>query len=277
VSESVAGTAAVPQSIRWHRGWRFLLGAIFLCCAATSFGYFATYPLFRSAIGGLAQFALGLFTFLAPVFFVAALLAPSQQWIAAAKAHAAAYIAFMVVLTITFEGGHSSPGDAFVDLVFAVLLAILAIELIVLLIAVERSPPAAREVDGAPWFFTALVCALLGGWAIGVLLWSETVPARIMAAAESAAGEVPYCLIVDGRVASRSRDLTGLSAHSASSSGYHWNFHAVLVTETGPTKAYWNWSYKTGRFEKLSERASSGSLLESIAKCQPVSHFARRL
>jgi hypothetical protein len=152
------------------------------------------------------------------VFFGGALFAPSRQWIAAVKIHAALYAVFMVILAVTIQPGHSL-ADSFTDLILTILIGILVFELFLLVIAIHQSPPAAREIAGAPWLFTSLTFALLGGWAAGVVVWSETVPARIVAAAESAAGDKAYCLVVDGRAVSDRRDLTGLSVH-ATRSGY---------------------------------------------------------
>jgi hypothetical protein len=49
---------------------------------------------------------------------------------------------------------------------------ILVIELSLLLIAIEKAPPGARELERAPWLGIGLTVALLGGWACGSLIWS---------------------------------------------------------------------------------------------------------
>jgi hypothetical protein len=267
--------AAGLQLIERNRTWSVSLAAIFLGCAVAAFGYLATYPSFQPAVWAHALLALMLFTLTAPVFFGGALLAPSRQWITAATVHATLYAAFMVVLTATFERRHSL-GDIFAFEILTVLWGILLFELFLLLIAIHRSPPAARA-DGVPWLFTSLAAALLGGWAAGVVVWSETVPARIVAAAESAAGDTPYCLMVAGRAVSSRRDLTGLSVRAPRSNGYAWDFHAVLVAGADPDKTYSNWSYKTDRFELIHDSALNRQFREQRTRCQPAPHFARAL
>ena len=144
--------------------WFFILGASFVGCAVASFSYLATYPSLRRLAGGLVQFALLLFTMWAPFVFAVALRAPSQQWIAAAKVHASLYVAFVAVLSLK---GRSLGSDFLTMLYF-----ILVIELSLLLIAIEKAPSGARELERAPWLGIGLTVALLGGWACGSLFWS---------------------------------------------------------------------------------------------------------
>src|SRR5260370_26163 len=139
-----------------------------------SFGYFGTFPLLRDAAGDLVMTGLLFFTILAPILLGVALLAPSRGRIAAATVHASLYTVFVGVLSITSEPGHSSPGEGFAGAIEMLLCAILAFELVVIFIAVIRSSPAERERTAAPWLFVSLTVALLGGWAAGVLAWSET-------------------------------------------------------------------------------------------------------
>lgn len=141
-----------------------MLGVVFVACAAASFSYFVTYPWLRNAVRGLAQFALLLFTLLAPIFFGAALIAPNRQWIAAVKVHAALYTAFMAVLTVTLGPRHDLTDS------LTILYGILVFELFLIVIAVNRLPLAARQTGG-PWVFTGLTIALFGGWAVGALAW----------------------------------------------------------------------------------------------------------
>ena len=159
---------------RWRRigrnpAWSLILGVIFVGCAAASFGYFVTYPWLHRAVRGLAQFALLLFTLLAPICFGAALIAPSQQWIATVKVHAALYTAFMAVLTVTLGPGHYH-ADSLAVLILTILYGILVFELFLVVIAVDRLPSAERQTGG-PWLFTGLTIALFGGWAMGALAW----------------------------------------------------------------------------------------------------------
>jgi hypothetical protein len=191
------GVAAVSDAVvrgqwrncwRWiarNRAWSLTLGVIFVGCAAASFGYFVTYPWLRSAVRGLAQFALLLFTILAPIFFGAALIAPSRQWIAAVRVHAALYTAFMAVLTVSLGPRHYL-ADSSAVLTLTILYGILVFELFMVVIAVDRLPSAERQIDGGPWLFTGLTIVLFGGWAVGALAWWGSRYSLLMPAATSA-------------------------------------------------------------------------------------------
>jgi hypothetical protein len=98
-----------------------------------------------------------------------------------------------------------------------------------------------------------------------------------VAAAESAAKDKPYCLVVDGRAVSSRRNLTGLSVRAPRSGGYAWDFHAVLVAGADPDKSYSNWSYKTDRFELIDDSAMNRQFRDQRTRCQPAPHFADSL
>jgi hypothetical protein len=152
-----------------YRIWLALLMVIAVCCAVASFGYFATYPLLRETAGDIADSGFLIFTITAPVVLGAALFAPGRQWTAAAKVHASLYAAFIVVLFVTSEPGHSSPGDGLAGLILILLFGILIFELVVVFIAVRRSPVADREL-ATPWLLSGLTVALLVGWGRGFWL-----------------------------------------------------------------------------------------------------------
>jgi hypothetical protein len=144
-----------------YRSWLAPLMVIAVCCAVASFGYFATYPLLSEAAGDIAETGFLIFTITAPVLLGPALIAPGRQWIAAAKVHASLYAAFIVVLSVTSETGHSSPGESFAGPIFILLFGILIFELVVVFIAVRRLPVADRELTSAPWLLSGLTVALL--------------------------------------------------------------------------------------------------------------------
>jgi hypothetical protein len=116
---------------------------------------------------------------------------------------------------------------------------------------------------------------LLGGWVLGILLWSTMIPPQIVSAAEEAAGDRSYCIDVDGQPALGARDLTGLSVHARNDAGWSWNFHALLVIGPAAERSYMNWSYRSGRFEPVKDSTRTGLHLDQQAKCTPKAHFAR--
>jgi hypothetical protein len=180
--------------------------------------------------------------------------------IIAAKVHAALSTALIAVAIVTSE------------FLLLALVYPLAVELALLGAACWRHARKAGPSAGSPWLFTGLTAALVGGWASGVLVWSERLPKRVAAAAELAAQGKPYCLDVLGRPATRRRDLTGLRMRAPS--GWSSNFHALLVIGESD-RTYMNWSYRTGKFELMSADALARSRAGEFARCTPARHFAR--
>ncbi|HEY8336341.1 MAG TPA: hypothetical protein VIQ05_21340 [Tardiphaga sp.] len=245
--------------------------------AVATFAYFALYPALDSAVRAFATTGLILLVIGWILLLLVVLLYPVRELIAAVKVHAAIYCSYLVIMALTAEPGHSSPIDGLEHAILAFLFGLLFVELLVLLVSIARSPQTDRAFAGGAWLFPGLTIALLGGWGVGVMVWSETVPARVVAAAEGEAGDQPYCLNVVGRRVQSRRDLTGLSMHSPNAGGYFWRLHALLVMEESAGKSFFNWSYKARRFERLSDKAQTALHLDERSYCQPVPHFARDL
>jgi hypothetical protein len=135
----------------------------------------------------------------------------------------------------------------------------------------------AREkgLTGPKFVYTGLTTAMVGGWLIGSLLWSGLLPSRAVAAAETAAEGRPYCIDVNGRPARSASDLTGMVMRTPAHQGLYWRFHALLTLETASGRTYMNWSYRSGRFEPVSESGRKALHLDREARCRPAPHFAR--
>jgi hypothetical protein len=125
-----------------------------------------------------------------------------------------------------------------------------------------------------PWLFTGLTAAVLGGWASGVLVWSERLASRVAAAAELAAQEKPYCLDVVSRPATSRRDLTGMRMLAPIKDGWSSSFHGLLVIGDGD-RTYMNWSYRSGKFEVVSPDGLARSRAGEFVRCTPAPNFAR--
>ena len=82
---------------------------------------------------------------------------------------------------------------------------------------------------------------------------------------------------MDERPARRLTDFTGAVMRASASHGKEWNFHALMTIDGPPGRQYMNWSYRSGRFEVVTEKARHGLHLDPTAKCTPVAHFARNL
>jgi hypothetical protein len=257
-----------------------VLLAIALGSAALTFGFFHDYPAFAKGhrdppLAGLAAAALFILLLTAPVLWIAALVGRAAISLGALEAHAALFGVFLFVILLTNSPGHSSPGEAFGVAAFFVVWLILAVEGIVLAIAIA----AMREPPPDPASLLALgpglSAALFGGWVVGVLAWSSLLPPRVIAAAEAAAGDRPYCIDVDGRPARAAGDLDALSMRATNAQGWTFSFHALLVIGEGADRRYMNWSYRSGGFQPVSDHAREGLHLDKEARCRPAAHFAR--
>lgn len=112
---------------------------------------------------------------------------------------------------------------------------------------------------------------------LGVIVWSEAFPDQIMAAAEEAAGDRPYCIEVSGTAVNRRRDLTALSVLARDDHGFMWNFHALMVIGSAASRTYANWSFREHSFEPVSGRARIGLHLDEQRHCEPVERFVSQL
>jgi hypothetical protein len=170
---SVEAGSSAPAPTRHNRPWYVaLLVIIFICCAIPIFSYFLTYPRLRGAAVYISQFSFYLFSITAPFVFGLAFFLPGRDLIAVAKVHASLYVAFTLILACKL-----GPLDTdFVSLLFFILL----IELFLLGTVMQRAPATTREVNGAPWLFSALTIALLAGSACGAFAWRMAVRADIV-------------------------------------------------------------------------------------------------
>ena len=259
--------------------WLPALCIVAATCAVATFGYFDRYP---DLVGGrrgtpLAAWAWTIFSVpLAARIFIAssigaAVLRRGRLLLTIAEVHAAHLAALVVVSWATFSPGHSSPGDGLAHAVLIVLTTVLLVE-----VAVVLGADATWTPDRLPGrVFTGLSAALLGGWALGILVWSERMPTRVAAAAEAASGENPYCLEVAGRPAQGARDLTGIAMKAPNAGGWSYSFHALLVIGDPVERRYMNWSYRSGRFEPVRDSARNGLHLDKSVRCTPVPHLVR--
>ena len=278
---AIGALARGEKSARSRTILRIAVLALFVTCAALTFCYLRYFPTFVEGrpravpFAGCASavfFVLGMSPALW-LAWIAALVAGDRVILYPFEAHAAVLVTLVVVtLAVWPPPPTSSPGDFFDDLVKAALVGVAGIEAVIVLIGRIRAMRSDRP--RLPFVFAWLTAALLGGWATGILIWSMMLPSRVIAAAEAAAAERPYCIRMDGRTASRAGDLTGFAMRVPDHYGWIWDFHALLVIGEGETR-YMNWSYHSGRFEPVSDRARTGLHLDTYARCAPAAHFAR--
>jgi hypothetical protein len=211
----------------------------------------------------------------APVILVAGVIWPIRALIVVSAAHAAIFFTFLTIVSITFRPGHSSFGDSVAPAILMVLWLILAFEFAMIFIALGRSQTGPGVVFLST--FAALAGPLIGGWVLGVLAWSETLPAKVIESAEAMADSQPYCVDVVGRSVESRRDLVAWSMLAPKNGGYSNYFHAVMAIGYGSERSYANWSYRHGRFLPVSERSRAGLHLDRFVKCVPTEHFLLKL
>jgi hypothetical protein len=253
-----------------------------LACAAFTFTYFDHYPAFAHGsrdppLLAARTFALAFLFASAPFLCLLALVTREAGPVAALDCHVAIYAVFLFITAATDSPGHSSPGEAFRGVILFILFAILGVEVLVALVAHGRMEDPAGHSGCRPFIFIGVSTALFGGWMLGVLAWSAVLVPQVIAAAEAAAGDRPYCVDVDGRAARSAFNFSALSMHGSNNGSLTVNFHALLVIGAGADRAYMNWSYRSGRFEPLNEAARASLHLDAQAKCAPVAHFAASL
>lgn len=253
------------------------LSAIACASAALAFVFFDNWhgaakgqpipPLF-----GVWALALCVLVLSAPALWIMA-FAAREPGVVALEIHGGLYLVFFGTTIMVDSPGHSSPAEALRGAFLLLLLIVLAVELAVIasaLAATKRPRADCVRVAGA-----GVAAVLIGGWIAGALAWSSMLPSRVIAAAETAAGDRPYCIDVDGRPARDSFDLTALSMRATNTSGWTFNFHALLVIGTGSQRNYMNWSYRVGAFDHVRESSRERLHLDSAVRCVPVAHFAR--
>lgn len=252
-----------------------VLFALTVLSALATFAYFANFsvltegtrspPLAVPWISLLVSLLLS-----APIMLVAVVIWPIRTLIVVASVHAAIFLSLLTVTSITSRPGQSL-GDSLAPLILAVLWIICAVEFVVIFIALDRS----REVELRATFlstFAGFAMPLVGGWTLGVLIWSETLPAEVIESAEAMAGSKPYCVEMGGRPVDSRRDLVAWSMLAPNNGGYPPYFHALMAIGSGLERSYANWSYRHGRLLPISEKARAALHLDSKATCVPSEH-----
>lgn len=149
-----------------------LLILILASSAAGIYSYFATYPLLRSTAVRVVWLGFWGLPVTTPIVFGLAFLLPKQDVIATAKVHASLCTTYALILAYKL----GSADQLFVSLLYA----FLSIELLLLGGLLLRAPKSERNLDGAPWLFSALTFALLAGAVCGALTWQAAVRAEMM-------------------------------------------------------------------------------------------------
>lgn len=190
--------------------------------------------------------------------------------------HLALHATFLFLIMISSSPGHSSPGDHYAPLIGMILVAIWVVQMLLVAGGLCRTEDGSlvRSVINTAF---AIPIAVIGGWALGIIAWSEVVPKVILREAEIVAHGRPYCLEAAGQRVSGLRNLTGLSVRARSDNGFTLNFHVLMVIGTGEDRGYANWSFRRRMFLPLSAYARSGLHLDEVEHCQPVPDFAARL
>lgn len=260
--------------------WLLILLATTLCCAAITAVCLVNYPALSGGGRGPPFYipcalALGLLLASAPLLWALALALPGPHSLAALRGHAALYSVLLAITYLVNSPGHSSPAEAFAAAIWFILVLILGIEALVGALAWIRMWRWSPGEKALPFVYVGLTTALLGGGFCGVLIWSTMLPHRVITAAETAAGDRPYCIDVEKGPARSAGDLSGLRMRATNDRGWIWNFHALLVIGEAADRRYMNWSYRTGRFEPVSDSAREGLHLDREARCTPTLHFAR--
>lgn len=255
-----------------------LLLCVALCAAAATFAYFDNFASLTDGRRGapLAGFWPGLLVALllsAPILAIGVVVWPTRTMIVLCSLHAAVFTSFLAITTVTFRPEHSSIGDSLGPAVLLILWQVLVVELVMIFIALPRSP----DINAHGTFrsvFAGLTIPLLVGWLVGVLTWSEMLPSRVITGAETIAASRPYCVEVDGMPTKSRRSLVAWRMLADNGGN---NFHALMVIGSGAERNYANWSYRLGRFVPVSEDARANIHLDREVKCQPSEHFLFKL
>lgn len=257
--------------------------SIFVLCivagisAAVTFAYFDNFAAVLEARNdrSIASTASWLFLY----FVLSGLLLPfaAAIWLRPATIfpafiHAASYVSLVTILAVTSRPGHGSAGAVFVPLIWLILVVVLAFELAIIAIALSRKR---EQLSGMAilFAFPGLTAAFLGGWFIGVVTWSETLPRQVVAAAEKMAAGRPFCLEANGKPVDGLRDLIALSMLAPSNGGFEPHFHGLMVIGSSQERTYANWSFRSGSFEPIPEAVAIGHHLDEESRCTPSENF----
>jgi hypothetical protein len=181
-----------------------------------------------------------------------------------------------VLITLTGISYYKNSQGLYGGVVFVVLLAFLMLEAFGLASAAKKSncTETPREVFAATF---SLGACLVAGWLLGTMVWSATIPAKVLTAAEGWAQGQPYCIQTADGVVRRSRDLHGLAMLADISSGMAWHFHALLIVDEFTERRYANWSYRRGTFMPVEPSTLYKLAFSFSTACRPVADFSDRL
>lgn len=261
--------------------------SIFVLCivagisAAVTFAYFDNYAAVLEArndrsIASTASWLLLYFVLSGLLIPLAAAIWPRPATMFPAFIHAASYVSLVTILAVTSRPGHGSAGTVFVPLIWLILVVVLAVELAMIATALSRKREQLPSM-AILFAFPGLIAAFLGGWLIGVVTWSETLPVRVITSAEEMAVGRPYCLETNNKPVNSRRDLTALLMLAPSNGGFEPYFHSLMVIGSGDRRVYANWSFRKGGFELVSDAARAGFHLDDDPRCTPTENFPSRL
>lgn len=241
--------------------------------AIGSFLYFFYYKNLSIGDGSALRLYISLcFTITAPFALIFSFSKESWGQIFA-QGHAWLYALFCVIIYLTYSEKPFFPADPY--LLAKLLSGILIFEIVVVTWGLARTTPGCLD-DWSILIFPGLFLSALFGWAVGVLVWSTTVPISVSSSAEDTAGSRPYCLYVGWEPAGSMFALTGVWMRAPNRGGWRTSFHSVLLVRSERGDEFWNWSYRNGQFMRLPEHAIKYFRLPSRIKCWPTLHFARR-
>jgi hypothetical protein len=216
----------------------------------------------------------GAFLLAAPILWCVALVVRDSVSRALLKVDAA-FFSVDLVADVWQTHIHTGPGLFFVTIGRVTTVILISTNLWMAHISSRRAREKLRRIRDPKFLYLGLTISAIVGLYLGVQAWSPTMPARVVASAETLAQEQPYCIIVDGRPARSADDLTGTRMQAHYQGNYAFNFHSLLVVKAGRDLTFFNWSYRTGRFEPVSEHTKLGLDLDSRAKCKAGAHLAR--
>ena len=197
----------------------------------------------------------------APFILVAVVIWPIRALIVVSSAHAAIFFSLLTITSITFRPDKSL-GGSLALLILTVLWLVLAVEFVMIFVALGRS----REVELRAAFlptFAGFAMPLIGGWALGVSDLVGNVADKGDRSRRTHGRLQP--LLRGGRTASRSTAgeiLWPGSMLAANRGGYSTNFHALMVIGSERERTYANWSYRLGGFVPVSDEARANIHLD---------------
>jgi hypothetical protein len=211
----------------------------------------------------------------APILWCVALILHDSVSRILLKVHAAIFtVLFAVDVYVTHI--HASPAYLFVLAARMLLVILVGVDLFVAHVSFRRTTERRHGIGVLKFLYLGLTMSAIAGLYLGVRAWSPTVPPLVISSAEATAGELPYCIFVDGLAARNANDLTGVRMQARYDGNWAYDFHALLVVTSEKDSSYFNWSYRTGRFEPLSENARWRlAALRTLPGCKSETHFAR--